>query len=439
MSGGLLRIEARRTALLPVLPFSALLLAISPIARHLAPVALWPDRSTDVQGAVQAIGPFVAGVAAWMGHREHRRGLGDLVGSTPRRAWSRWLATWSAVAIWAVLYYAVLVAVIFVVTARQASWGQPVPWPSLSGVASLLACSVVGFVAGVVLPGRFTAPLVAIGLFALMAAAMQAALDGSVLGRLSPIYPSIGLGASVFYAIRPDLAWAQIACYLGVALLAIGVLAVRGQARRPGVALLAAGLVLVSGATGLALSSRRDAQGVVVPLLRNPVTDASVPYTPVCGGSPVEVCVHPAYSGELATLGTFVNRIAAPLAGTPGVPARVDQVPDTQVTDVRLTIPNFIVHGDTIEPPDFARALRTRIALALVGSTAGHQPDAAQQVVASYLVRQAGDTPATGFIPDNPATTAAAARFAALSPDARHAWFAAHYAELRAGIPVELP
>ena len=57
----LLRIELRRNALLALLPVIALLWLLSPIARHLQPIALWPDRSTDVQSALQALCPFVAG------------------------------------------------------------------------------------------------------------------------------------------------------------------------------------------------------------------------------------------------------------------------------------------------------------------------------------------------------------------------------------------
>jgi hypothetical protein len=61
----LLRIEARCSVLLPMLPLMAMLLAASPIARYLTPVALWSDRSTDLQSVVQAIGPFTAGATAW--------------------------------------------------------------------------------------------------------------------------------------------------------------------------------------------------------------------------------------------------------------------------------------------------------------------------------------------------------------------------------------
>ena len=60
----LLRIELRRNASLVLLPVVAVLWLVSPISRHLAPIALWTDRSTDIQSTVVALGPFAAGVAA---------------------------------------------------------------------------------------------------------------------------------------------------------------------------------------------------------------------------------------------------------------------------------------------------------------------------------------------------------------------------------------
>jgi hypothetical protein len=61
---GLLRIEARRNPAPLVLPLLAALLAITPLAHELTPVALWLDRSADVESSLQLIGPFAAGLVA---------------------------------------------------------------------------------------------------------------------------------------------------------------------------------------------------------------------------------------------------------------------------------------------------------------------------------------------------------------------------------------
>ncbi len=72
-------------------------------------------------------------------------------------------------------------------------------------------------------------------------------------GLLSPVYPGIGLHATVFFAVRPDLAYLQISCYLGAvtALAGLIVLRIHGGDRtvfRAGSALAAGGLALIAAA-----------------------------------------------------------------------------------------------------------------------------------------------------------------------------------------------
>jgi hypothetical protein len=457
----LLRIEARRNALPPLLPVCLVLLWLTPIAQHLEPVALWNDRSADLQGAVRMIGPFAAGTAAWMASREHRRNMTDLLASTPRSPWRRWMATWTATCGWAVLFYAAFGAVFFSITAVQATWGHLVIWPVLSGLTSLIACSTIGFAAGRLVPSRVTTPLTAVGVFFAMTAGMEDALHGGALGRLSPIYPSISLQSSVFYAIRPGLTYLQISCYLGVAVVAFGLITFRSHAgsptiRRAGTALTAGGLALATAAFGLASTSHRDGQGVIVPALDDAATDRAISYTPVCTHSPLQVCMHPAYAhaNELTTFDTTINKIAAPLIGTPGLPVRAEQLPGEDAGNPGslvggdppvLHLPHFIIHGHTIQPPDFAAAFRTRIALALVipagtapavtscHCSAADATSPAQRAVALYMLRQAGYTPSTGLIPNDTAATTAAQRLATLTPTARTTWFTSHIAALRVG------
>lgn len=466
----LLRIEARRNTLLPLLPLCVVLLYLTPLAQHLEPVALWTDRSTDLQSAVLTFAPFTAATAAWMASREHRRTMDDLLVSTPRSPWRRWLATWTATCGWAVLCYAAFGIAFFSITAVQATWGHPVIWPTLSGLTSLIACATVGFAAGRLAPSRVTTPLAGIGVFFAMSVGMENATHGGAFGRLSPIYPSIGLESSVFYAIRPDLTYVQVSCYLGTTVAALGVLTLRSHAgsrtvRRVGAALTVGGLALVTAAVGLISTSHRDHQGVIVPVLHDATTDRAIPYRLVCTHSALPVCLHPAYAAanERTTFDTTVNRIAAPLFGTPGLPMRAEQLPgdgDNGTAGSLVTgdppvlhLPHFIVHGHTLEPAGFATAFRTRIALALVTQegtvpaarscdyAAANVANPAQRAVALYLLRQAGYAPDTGLIPNDKAVTTAAQHLAALTPSARTAWLTRHVAALRAGTltTTELP
>ena len=73
--------------------------------------------------------------------------------------------TWAATTIWAVILYLCGVAVIYGVTATQATWGHPLWWPVAVGCAELAVISALGFAVGALFPSRFTAPLAALGAF----------------------------------------------------------------------------------------------------------------------------------------------------------------------------------------------------------------------------------------------------------------------------------
>ncbi len=201
MSAALLRIELRRNTVLLLLPVLAALAVLSPAWRHLSALALWPGRSIDAQTALQGVAPLFAGAAAWVSGRERRRAMDDLLATTPRSAWARLLTMWAATTLWGVLLYLVIVAVILGVTARQATWGAPVPWPLLVGLLELPAFAALGCTLGHALPSRFTPPLVGVVAFVAQGLGVTLVDRGSTLGLLTPGYPSISF--SVWSASSP--------------------------------------------------------------------------------------------------------------------------------------------------------------------------------------------------------------------------------------------
>jgi hypothetical protein len=58
-------------------------------------------------------------------------------------------------------------------TYRTAVWGGPLWWPVAVGAGTVAAACAVGFAAGALLPSRFTAPTVAIVVFALFFATLH--------------------------------------------------------------------------------------------------------------------------------------------------------------------------------------------------------------------------------------------------------------------------
>lgn len=439
----LLRIELRRNALLILLPVVGLLWLASPIARHLYPIALWPDRSTDVQSALQALAPFSAGIAAWVAYRERRRGMADLLAATPFDPGRRALAALVATAVWAVLGYLAGMTVMLVITARQATWGHPVIWPLLVGALAVLAATALGFAVGRLAPSRFTAPLAAIGTLGLLAIGAQTAFDGHLVSRIAPLYPTISLDLPVFYPVRADLAVLQLLFAGGVLVCAVAITLLHSGNRRTGLAGGIVGVLLVGLSVGLIGTAHRDQQNAtVVPALDTAASQQPLPYTPACSTSPLPVCVHPAYAAKLSIVDDVINRLAAPLLGLPGAPVRATERPINFFDDMTVTgnPPNLIIvpifiQGNSLGSDQLAGIIETSIALALVDSpgTAPRHATPTQRAVALFLLDQAGDPVDATRLPADPAVRAAAARLAALPATTRHDWLAHHLAALRAG------
>src|SRR5262249_57549842 len=92
-----------------------------------------------------------------------RRKTVDLVASTPQAAWARRSITLAGTLCWLLLAFLAGVAALYIQTALQATWGGPPLWSVFVGAAGVTVVTVIGFTCGVFFPGRFTAPLVAIG------------------------------------------------------------------------------------------------------------------------------------------------------------------------------------------------------------------------------------------------------------------------------------
>ena len=109
-AGRLLRLELRRNAMPWMLPLIAALFWFLTYRRSMALPPLWNVRAMSMQGtAIAVFIPTVVGAAAWMGSREARRGLTDLLAVTARPRWARQFAAWAATTGWALVGYLVCV------------------------------------------------------------------------------------------------------------------------------------------------------------------------------------------------------------------------------------------------------------------------------------------------------------------------------------------
>jgi hypothetical protein len=447
----MVRIEARRNVVVLLLPILAAIAWLQARNGLQTPVVVWPQVTVQARDWVVYLGPFVAAAAVWMGARERRHGMEDLLATTPHPAWRRRGATWTATTLWGLLAYVAVAAGILAYGAARATWGTPLAWPFcwplLIGLLALPAHAALGFALGRYAPSRFTPPLVAIALLLVQGYVGGAIGEGARVPAWLPYWaaylsPAVYVDQSVWFGVTPNLCGPQALYLLGLTALALGGLAggdgrclPRWGAPLAGAALLVAGVILISRtaptvkAGNPVMKSAVEARGVQL-----------IPYAPLCGGAPVVVCVHPAYSARLHDAAALVNRVVAPVYGLPGVPTRAVQRSSGHdaPADALVFYPITGAMGDegaaAVVAVQLAWGRVARYDVTIDGQSSVHiTGDGARTMLWLWLMRQAGynvPPPAQGFGNEVVATEQ---RFAALPTATQRAWLRAHYAALREG------
>ncbi len=290
----------------------------------------------------------------------------------------------------------------------------------------------------------------------------------------------------VFYHVAPDLAIAQVMFMGGITVALVGLLTLapvfRVSYRRllagvshvgprlcvAGVALLAAGVAAAGTAFALTGTAKLAVSGWDIPALHDAASDQPLRYTPDCAGTSFKVCVHPAFSGFLDAASAALQPVAAEIAGLPGAPVRAEQVasgsglrnaqgmrfagqsadgvygtPAAYHYDGNNGIAPFLGSPGRTDNASWRAGFQQDFLTAYLSNPATFTPTPAQQAVITALMAAAG-SPAPLFgqadhssgqpIGATPTQiAAAAARFQALTPAARHAWLAANLAPLRTG------
>jgi hypothetical protein len=480
----MLRTELRRNAMPWMLPLIAALFWFDSYRPSLGTSPLYGTRTYWNMGQGHTIvdfAPFVAAVAAWMGSRDGRRGLADLVTATARPRWMAQLVTWAATAIWAVAAYLVFVGAMFAMYAHQGVGGTPPWWWVAAGATAVAAFSAAGFAVGAYWPSRFAAPVAAFGAFLALFLSFQTGFSHTSGWAL--ILPAnsngnfdgnAGADSGIFYPWLPDLQIARILCLAGIALAAVGVTGLPAGAggrwlRRTAAVVTLAGVASAGTAIGLAGTARQSVHGTVIPALHDAGSDAPISYTPVCGhAAGVPVCLNPAYQRWLPDVAAALAPVLTEVAGLPGAPVRATQVaaaypsgaggppqPLTVGGDppvLRLSLGLLDMPGPcgfcgaSVGTEGFDNQLRLLFAHSFVGAGFG-SGSPVQQAVQAALLQDAGiplaAQPRLAAIAKNgpgpapgPATGpvyAAARRLAARSATAQHAWLTAHLAALRTG------
>ncbi len=346
-----LRLEIRRSPVPWVIPLIAALFFFDVYRTGAGYPPTWSGRASVINNhMVFDFAAFGAGLGAWTGSREGRRKTGDLLETTVRPAWARQAAALAGTLFWMVLAFLAGVAVIYVQTAVQATWGGPPLWPVAVGVAGVVCACVIGFTAGTAFPGRFTAPLAAVGVLVLSLVGFHAGLGvtlSNTYGLLSPATAAPPVDYGLFYRVPPDVAIAQVLFMGGITLAMCGAAALaplvslmrgtrqelRSAVGRTGRVLCAAGVALLAVGVGaswtayaLAGTARPGVAGWEIPALHDAASDQPTSYTPDCTGTSFTVCVHPAFGYLLGDVASAFAPVAAEIAGLPGAPAGAREV-----------------------------------------------------------------------------------------------------------------
>jgi hypothetical protein len=344
--------------------------------------------------------------------------------------------------------------------------------------------TVIGFTCGVLFPGRFTAPLVAIGVLVLYQTGFREALSVSASSGthalLSPANAPPSLDAGVYYHAAPDLPIVQVMFMGGIAVALFGVLGLAttlrelASARGPAsaraalarsegwplraVAVVLAGCGVAASWTAFALAGTAKPDpvgGWEIPALHSAASDQPVPATQDCTSpSGFGVCVHPAFSFYLDDLAAALDPVATEIAGLPGAPAGAREVASVNggqnvQSGISGNPPVFEFTAERVgsmfgqfygmpDPVGWREGFQQGLLDAFLTGRPPHAGPAAivlgpaQQAVEDALLSAVGSQP-LGPSVTSAGVSAAAQRFAALSASARHAWLAAHLAALRAG------
>ncbi len=383
-----LRLEFKRNAVPYMLPLLAAVFYFDTLRTADGFPPVWTLRASVIGNQLFEFSAFAGGLAAWAGSREGRRKTLDLVATTPRAAWARRSVALAGTLCWLLLAFLAEVAVLYIQTALQATWGGPPLWPVLVGTAGVTVVTVIGFTAGVFFPGRFTAPLVAILVLVLYQIGFREALGVTgALGTKAPNVTAAGgtyallspgnspplVDAGVHYHVAPDLSITQVMFMGGIGVALFGVLGLapglrqlasaggltslravfaRGDgwlSRAVAVLLVACG-VAASG-TGFALAGTAQVDAVTggwkIPALHSAASDRPVSVTLDCTSSPgFQVCVHPAFSFYLHDVAAALDPVAAEIAGLPDAPARAEEV-------ASVSGGNPVMSGISGKPPVF--------------------------------------------------------------------------------------
>lgn len=403
----MLRLDARRTTILVVVPVLAALGTACAWSALIPGVAYWQTSVAAVDESVRLMGPAAAGISAWAAVQERR--VAYIRTLSPRSPAVGPMLDLLLLTVVSLLAYGIVTLVIISATLLNGGAGQACPMAIPAGAAALILHVVIGYLVGRLASSMRPVRTLPIAVAVALAAGAWAVLrpQGTWLSLLPPA-PTVPIRP--YSSLRPGLAAGQFLWALGLGSGAT--LAYIWKLTRRAALLLP--LAAALGATAVCTVRLQSYGGTGV------TPDAPQGYA--CRQWPLPVCVHPALAAALPGLEAAVTPLAVRLAGTPGAFRKVQQLPGGAPAGVRAGV--ALVHL-----PDLATGYEHRLARELVTSLtscSGLADAGYTALVDAWLLDEHQPRAWAGPV------EAAAARWSGWEEDRRQRWLRSHYARFRA-------
>ncbi len=413
-------------------------------------VVLWPDLSTWTMQSYMIVGPLAAALAAWIVDRDRRRRVQGLVETMATSPFRRDVVHVATAAFWGLVGYGLIAAWYGFQGVREATWGGPDLALIGTGALAIVILTGVGFIVGRLVRGKFS-PILAVAVAFFVAAAPDFIQE--LTRNRSETYTDLAIrpltpwglvgdrGTDIYSRFAPGYLSSALLWLTGAAAVVLCVIALLRGWRRNwsawaalaascAVALFGANLVMAYD-DGYSYSFENDLR---------------IPFTWSCETTAaVEVCVHPAYESRLEESTRGIDAVVAPLVGLADVPTRWQQNSPFGRSDVGDLSPgNYFRAADQVAftvftPQDFTGGFTASQNVILEWLSRRANPDEQQPGMFGNPAELFGTPVAyaggVGYEIDNEPEaqlayereiTAAADRFAALSPEAQRAWLEAN-------------
>ncbi|WP_431932487.1 hypothetical protein [Micromonospora sp. RP3T] len=376
---------------------------------------IWLNMTSAVVGASMLSGPLIAGLAAWIATREHRRRAAYLRMGTARGVLAAPALEWATVVLVVAVSYLTVTVVLGVKTALGATAGAPdLVWLSV-GLIALVLIATVGYLCGRLLPRVWTPPTVA--LISYLYFAWNLRHGGTSWSYLSPVTMQ---QVSIFRPMNDLLIAGQGLWYIALIALAAGTLAIvlKGRLQAAPLLTVIAAVIVASVSVGVVLSQRGRILG----------EPENIAYR--CSRGAPQVCVHPAFAKGLPRLTTIFVELHEKVQGTPADFVRIEQLPRDMAMQPRPDANRFAL--DSLSEADMRGAVSEYLDGVGIGGFACADQRATGGSSANIgIVRAWLSNDMRQFFGDD----AAAARltwFTKIGEPGRRSWFAKNYASIHA-------